>query len=86
MTLTPEQVRELIVRLLSDIAPEVDLDARPDRDLQDELGLDSMDFLNLMVGIHDATGIEIPERDYARLATLDGALGYLSGRPAPLTA
>lgn len=79
--LTPDGARSLLARLLADIAPEVDLaDARPERDLQEELGLDSMDFLNLMVAIYQQTGYEIPERDYPQLATLDGAIGYLTDR------
>ncbi len=79
--LTTETARELIARLLADIAPEVDLaDARPDGQLQEELGLDSMDFLNLMIGIHQATGLEIAERDYPELSTLTGAVDYLAAR------
>lgn len=79
--LTAETARDLIARLLADIAPEVDLDdARPEGQLQEELGLDSMDFLNLMIGIHQATGLEIPERDYPALSTLAGAVDYLAAR------
>lgn len=79
--LTAESARDLIARLLADIAPEVDLaDAHPDGQLQEELGLDSMDFLNLMIGIHQATGLEIPERDYPALSTLAGAIDYLAAR------
>jgi hypothetical protein len=48
--------------------------------LQDELDLDSMDFLNLMVGIHEQTGVEVPERDYPKVAHLDGLLDYLVAR------
>lgn len=81
--LTDTTARELLARLLARIAPEVDLDdARPDGQLQEELGLDSMDFLNLMVGIHDETGLDVPERDYPHLSTLEGAVGYLCERSA----
>lgn len=79
--LTATAAHELIARLLGDIAPEVDLaDARPDGQLQEELGLDSMDFLNLVIGIHEATGLDIPERDYPELGTLAGAVAYLERR------
>lgn len=79
--LTDDTARDLIARQLDRIAPEVDLaDARPDGQLQDELGLDSMDFLNLMIGIHEETGLDIPERDYPELSTLDGAVAYLRRR------
>ena len=36
-----------------------------------------MDFLNLIVTLHERTGIEIPERDYPKLSTLDAAVAYL---------
>ena len=36
-----------------------------------------MDFLNIIVAVHEQTGIEIPERDYAKLSTLDDAVAYL---------
>jgi acyl carrier protein len=79
--LTDAGARELLESILAEIAPEVDLaDARPDGQLQEELGLDSMDFLNVMIAIHDATGLEIPERDYPQLSTLTGAIGYLTSR------
>jgi acyl carrier protein len=79
--LTDAGARELLEGILAEIAPEVDLaDARPDGQLQEELGLDSMDFLNVMIAVHDATGLEIPERDYPQLSTLTGAIGYLTSR------
>jgi len=75
------KARELIAAVLAEIAPEVSLDdATPDGQLQEELGLDSMDFLNLVIGIHEATGIEVPERDYPQLGTLRGAVAYVSAR------
>jgi acyl carrier protein len=70
---------DLIVRgVLAQIAPEAageELDA--DIELLEQLDLDSMDFLNFVIGLHEATGIDIPERDYPRLATLAGCVEYL---------
>jgi acyl carrier protein len=43
----------------------------------EQLDIDSMDFLNLIVALHERTGIEIPERDYPKLSTLDAAVAYL---------
>ena len=79
--MTTDQMRETVLRVLGQIAPEADLvglDASAT--LREELDLDSMDFLNFALGLHDATGLDIPERDYPRLATLDGCLTYLMGR------
>jgi acyl carrier protein len=72
----------LLGRLLHDIAPEVDLgEVDPDAMLQDEADLDSMDFLNLVTALSEQTGIEVPERDYPRLATIDGFVDYLVAAP-----
>lgn len=70
--------RDLLERLLHRIAPEVDLtDADPDDTLQEAHDLDSMDFLNLVTALHEATGIEVPERDYPQLATIGGFVAYV---------
>ena len=73
--------KALIAEILSGIAPEADLaTVRDDEDLRIALDLDSMDFLNLIVGLHERTGIDIPEADYPELFTLTGAVTYLGKR------
>jgi acyl carrier protein len=73
------ETRTLLARLLHGIAPEVDLDTiDPAAPLQEEAELDSMDFLNLVNALYDETGIEIPERDYPRVATVDGFVDHVS--------
>jgi acyl carrier protein len=49
----------------------------PDVDVADELDLDSIDFLNVVTAVSHAIGVDIPERDYARLTTLDDLIGYV---------
>ena len=64
---------------LREIAPEVDVDALPDEsELHFDLDLDSMDFLNLVAALHEATGVDIPERDYPLLATVAGLTDYVA--------
>ena len=46
--------------------------------LQDEIELDSMDFLNLVTALYEETGIDVPERDYPRLSTVDGFVAYVA--------
>lgn len=81
-----DDARTLLRTTLHQIAPEADLDdVGPDETLQEALDLDSIDVLNLVVGLHEATGIEIPERDYPRLTTVEGCVAYLveaTGGPA----
>ena len=78
--MTPNEALAVILSVLADIAPEVDADD-VDRgvDLTEQLDLDSMDYLNWMLGINQQTGIEIPERDYPKFQTLNGAVDYLVG-------
>jgi acyl carrier protein len=83
---TEERLRTTISEVLHRIAPEVDISQiDPDGEMQDEMDLDSMDFLNLMVGLHERTGIEIPERDYPKVASLNGCVAYLAERAKVIT-
>lgn len=78
---TEPELRDIVIRALTDVAPDVDASAiDPAEDLADQLDIDSMDFLNVIVAIHEQTGIDIPERDYPKLATLDDAVAYLAAR------
>jgi acyl carrier protein len=73
-----EQARRVIFSVLGEIAPEVDPATVDDSvDLTEQLDLDSMDYLNWMLGINAETGIDIPQRDVSEFLTIDGAVGYL---------
>lgn len=72
-------VKTALTDAILEIAPEADFDGLdPDGELREQLDLDSMDFLNVMIALHEKLGIDIPEADYPKLFTLNGALGYLS--------
>ena len=76
-------MRAAILGVLGEIAPEADLGVvRGDAPLREQLDLDSMDVLNFAVGLHAALGVDIPEADYAKLATLDQCVAYLEKRRA----
>jgi acyl carrier protein len=75
------EIRSIVQEALGNIAPEMDLQKLdPAADLRDALDIDSMDFLNFVVAVHRRLGIDIPERDYPKLLTLDGAVDYLKGK------
>lgn len=75
------QARSVVEDVLTRVAPEADLSAvDPDADLRRELDLDSMDFLTLVEGLHDATGVDVDEDDYPRVRTLNGAVTFLVER------
>lgn len=74
-------LRADVLDLLQSIAPEVEPGSiEADRPLRQQIDLDSMDWLNFLVGLHERVGVQVPESDYARLSTLDQLLDYLSAR------
>jgi acyl carrier protein len=76
-----EELERTVAEVLAGIAPEADLTTVEEgEDLRDALDLDSMDFLNLVIGLHEKLGIDIPEADYPKLFTKGGLLTYLSAK------
>jgi acyl carrier protein len=76
--MTPADLRAAVLDALGEVAPEADLERlAPDAELRETLDLDSMDFLGFVQRLAAATGIEVPEADYAKLATLEGCVAYL---------
>jgi acyl carrier protein len=81
--MNPDEVRATIADVLRSIAPEVELGALDAAaPLREQIDLDSMDFLNVVVGLHERLQVDIPESDYAQLATLDGLVDYLVAKTA----
>lgn len=90
--MTRDEIVAGVRSILGTIAPEVDLArVKPDADLRDELDIDSMDFLRFVVELHARLGVEVPEKDYPSIRTLDSCVAYLvertgsaaGGRPSP---
>ena len=72
------EVRAAVLAELKRIAPELEeAELAPAKPLRDQVDLDSMDWLNFIVALHERFRIEIPESDYARLGTLDEVVAYL---------
>ena len=72
------EIRDAVVDILSDIAPDEDLtDLKEDVPFRDQLELDSMDFLDIVMELRKRYRIQIPEEDYPELASLSGTVKYL---------
>jgi acyl carrier protein len=83
MTTNDDRVRLALVEALRSVAPESDPSSLPDTArIREELDLDSMDFLRFVTAVHQSLGVDIPERDYAQVQTLKGAIDYLTRRQA----
>ena len=76
-------LRQIVIGTLRAIAPEVEeselVDAEP---LRNQVDLDSMDWLNFLIGLHEKLKVDIPEADYQGLVTLENVLDYLSQKMA----
>ena len=74
-----EELARRVLELVTEIAPDVDAaTVIPAIDFRDQFDFDSMDTLNFAIALHRELGIEVPETEYARLASLDKCLEYLA--------
>jgi acyl carrier protein len=73
------QARALAAEVLAGIAPEVDIGTIGDgEDLREAFDLDSMDFMNFVVGLSERTGMNIPDADTPMLRTVGGLAKYMA--------
>ena len=78
-----QQILATVVATLQTIAPEIGQDLlAPAALLRDQVDLDSMDWLNFLIGLHERFHVDIPQADYGKLATLDQLTDYLLARQA----
>jgi len=77
--MTDAEIRRIFLEELVSVAPDINLETLDDEDhLQDDLELDSMDFLNLIMALHKRFGVSVPEADYPHIATPGRALRYFA--------
>jgi acyl carrier protein len=81
--ITPATLESQILALLTGIAPDVDPAAiRPELPFRDQFDFDSMDFFNFAIALSRDFGIDIPERDYRQLSSLEKCVAYV-GKKLP---
>lgn len=79
--MTPVEIREEIIDILSEIAPDEDLsDLTDEVAFREQLELDSMDFLDIVMELRKQYRVQIPEEDYTNLTTMDSTVSYLEPR------
>jgi acyl carrier protein len=79
--MTDIDIRKVLQEELNNIAPEVDMaSVDPAADLREAIDIDSMDFLNFVIAVHRRLGVDIPEIDYPKLVTLNGAFAYINAK------
>ena len=76
--MTPAEIRDEILDILENIAPDEDLsDLKDEVAFRDQLELDSMDFLDIVMELRKRYRVQIPEEDYAHLASMESTCTYL---------
>ena len=76
--MTRDEVRQLVLDIIADIAADEDLSNLDDsKPLRDQIGLDSMDFLDIVMELRKQHKIEVPEVDYPKLISMQSTVDYL---------
>ena len=78
-----QQLRETIVSALTVTAPEIDgIELDPDANFRDQIDIESVDYLQFVLALEQSLGVQIPDVDYPKLSSLNGAVAYLQARLA----
>ena len=81
--MTIDEIKNTVLRILGGIAPEADLTLiKTQVSFREQLDIDSMDFLNFAIGLSKELGVEVPEADYPKVASLDGCIEYVMEKHA----
>lgn len=79
--MTEQDLKTAVLKALASVAPELDeAHLATNKSFRNQLDIDSMDFLNYVIALCAATKVEIPEADYRKIASIDGAVAYLASR------
>lgn len=85
--MAPEEIKNVILDILTDIAPDEDLTGLKDEvNFRDQLELDSMDFLDIVMELRKRYSVNVPEQDYPELASMQSTVGYLTPKMADCVA
>lgn len=70
--------RQTVLEIVRDTAPEIDVDdIDASAHFLEGLGMDSMDFLDLVTRVYEETGVNIPEKDYEEVDNVDNLVAYI---------
>lgn len=77
--MSEDEIRDRVIKTLSGIVPELDpATLKPAVSLRDQLDVDSMDFLNFLIALHQEFGVDVPESDAGKLGSIDACVDYLA--------
>jgi acyl carrier protein len=77
--MTDSEIREAVINILSDIAPDEDFSAiKDDIPFKDQFEMDSMDLLDIVLELRKRYRVQIPEEDYPKLGNMNSTVEYLT--------
>jgi acyl carrier protein len=71
-----DALKEVLVNRLK-VEPEA---IKPEADLFEDLGLDSIDLMTAVMAIEEQFGIEVPDSDLENVKTVEDAIGVLAAK------
>ncbi len=81
----PAEIRDEIIDILSEIAPDEDLsDLKDEQSFREQMELDSMDFLDIVMELRKRHRVQIPEEEYGELASMASTVKYLEPKMADI--
>ncbi|XZE18461.1 acyl carrier protein [Pirellulaceae bacterium SH449] len=85
--MTPAEIRDEILDILSEISPDEDLTNLDDsKSFREQLELDSMDFLDIVMELRKRHRVQIPEDEYGNLASMASTVTYLEPKMRDIVA
>ena len=79
--MTHDDIRAAFIEELTNVAPDIAPEDIEDTDhIQEDLGLDSMDVLNLVTALHRRLGVDIKEPEYPKIATVSHAVAFIASK------
>ncbi|MCY3012755.1 MAG: acyl carrier protein [Pirellula sp.] len=85
--MTPAEIRDEILDILSEIAPDEDLTDLDDaKSFREQMELDSMDFLDIVMELRKRHRVQIPEDEYGNLASMSSTVQYLEPKMRDIVA
>lgn len=76
--MTKAEIREAVIEILGDIAPDDDLSTLDDeKPFREQLEMDSMDFLDIVMELRKRYRVQVPEEDYLQLRSMNSTVAYL---------
>ena len=76
--MTFEKVKEIIMDTINCSVDNITLEAN----LKDDLGIDSLDSMELMMAVEDAYGITVPEEELPNLTSVKAIVEYVDKNAA----